>query len=220
MVYLSWLYKARILFKHLFFEMKYEGIIVLQPPATHSYIGEPEVGTPEWFELTQDEINQMMSQMAGIPLIIEHADDPTEIGKVEKAYMKDGNACVQISLHDSDVGEIGKQLIEGSSHRGLSLSHERKTLKPVDLSICRKGARPGTWITHKIVQVIVFLRAYTYEQTVTNATGNKTMFTYDIGTRLFTSKWSCWYVTPFVQPRDAICPGILYQTPPSPDVVY
>ena len=120
-------------------------MIVLSPPETLSYSGPPTTREQE-LEITRAQVQRVMQTLVGVPIRNEHQD--LEVGRVTEAYFDTGgNACVRFELcGDPVVTERTERLIQAGWLRGLSLSHDPSTMRAAEVSLCFRGARPGTVI--------------------------------------------------------------------------
>jgi hypothetical protein len=130
--------------------MDYEGVIYHNPPVAVTHHSEAQPGSAQWYELSRNELDVLLPRCAGAPLRTEHGSG--QIGEIVRGfYTPEGHAAVQFRLFDNDVGRNARQLIQQGLMRGLSLSHMRKNLQVVEVSLCFKGARPNTRVTHEVV---------------------------------------------------------------------
>lgn len=104
---------------------------------------------PDWFQLSKVELDRMMPRMKGIKIVHEHGNG--RVGEVLEAfYNSNGDACVRIKLDDGLIGENAKLSIERGLMAGLSLTHNRHTYEPKEVSLCVQGARPGSGIYQRV----------------------------------------------------------------------
>lgn len=98
-------------------------------------------------ELTKDQIRDYLQRDAliGRPICVEHNRNLT-IGEIVHADEgKDGSLYVMFDIYDNDVGNLMREQIDSGKMMCVSLSHFVGG-DPVELSVCMKGARPGSFI--------------------------------------------------------------------------
>ena len=130
----------------------YSGCICRKPLFEHTYKNEP-LNVEQHYELTYNEILQMMPNMNNLDIRVEHGNNI--IGKIKKTYINDkGEWYAEFELDDSFLGKWTSKFIDSQLIDNLSLQHQKIEnqekslieLKPIELSICWFGARPGTFI--------------------------------------------------------------------------
>lgn len=127
--------------------MVYTGIIVLEPKERHSYEGREPQTDEEYYEMTFDETDRIIRDACGVPIHIEHLGEQTCVGHVVQAgYDASRRVCVRFELGKGRDADVARNLIQAGYLRGLSLSHVRETSQPIEISLCFRGARPGTGI--------------------------------------------------------------------------
>lgn len=127
--------------------MVYTGIIVLQPKERHSYEGREPQTEEEYYEMTFSETDRVIREAYGVPIHIEHLGEQTRVGHVVQAgYDASRRVCVRFELDKGRDADVARNLIQAGYLRGLSLSHVRETSQPIEISLCFRGARPGTGI--------------------------------------------------------------------------
>jgi hypothetical protein len=127
--------------------MVYTGVIVLEPKQQHSYHGRQPETDDEYFEMTLAETDEIIRKARGVPIHVEHLGEPTRVGQViEAGYDVNRRVCVRFELDTSADARIVRNWIQAGFLRGLSLAHVRETSQPVEISLCFRGARPGTGI--------------------------------------------------------------------------
>jgi LysM repeat protein len=127
--------------------MVYTGIIVLQPKERHSYEGREPLTDEEYYEMTFHETDRVIREAYGVPIHIEHLGEQTRVGHVVQAgYDASRRVCVRFELDKTRDADVARNLIQAGYLRGLSLSHVRETSQPIEISLCFRGARPGTGI--------------------------------------------------------------------------
>jgi hypothetical protein len=101
-----------------------------------------------WHDITDDEIQQSSArgEFDSLPVLIDHKGPP--VGRVTRVWSKDGRwrCALRIDL-STDRGREALHRMRMGTLRGLSLSHDFHTRKPVEISLCVEGARPGTELT-------------------------------------------------------------------------
>lgn len=127
--------------------MVYTGVIVLEPKERHSYEGRDPQTDEEYYEMTFAETDRVIREAHGIPIHIEHMGEQTRVGHVVQAgYDASRRVCVRFELDKGRDAEVARNLIQAGYLRGLSLAHVRETAQPIEISLCFRGARPGTGI--------------------------------------------------------------------------
>ena len=127
--------------------MVYTGVIVLEPKQRHSYHGREPETDEEYFEMTVAETDEVIRRAQGVPIHVEHLGEQTRVGHViEAGYDSQRRVCVRFELDKTKDAEGVRAWIRDGFLRGLSLAHIRETSQPVEISLCFKGARPGTGI--------------------------------------------------------------------------
>lgn len=129
--------------------LRYEGCIADKLVDKLSYEGEPQT-REQLLELTKSMMDQLMQTIPGVPILAEHGQfsGPTEIGKVDRCFYDDkGRAMIHFYLHDSEPGRMAHAALKANLLKGLSLSHNRKTMQAGEVSLCLKGARDNTEVT-------------------------------------------------------------------------
>lgn len=128
------------------------GCIARNVPTQLSYAGRPPRTREEQLELTQSQLQQIMSSIHGLPVITEHGVlGGQRVGQVVKGELVQGSAFVDIQLDDNVNGETAYHFVSGGILKGLSLCHNSRTLVPAEISLCREGARPGTEIMEMVM---------------------------------------------------------------------
>jgi len=102
-------------------------------------------------DLTRAELLEMVRSrsLEGLPILIEH-ETTLPVGRILKLW-EDGrnNFFVNFVIDTSTPGGTRcVQLISDGTLRGLSLSHEYYTRVPLEVSLCYKGMREGTWVVN------------------------------------------------------------------------
>lgn len=99
-------------------------------------------------DLTRTELAQIVAQLPSTPMVLDHELD-LYAGVVTRAWQdpRTGSAYVGFCLDPhSENGQVAYRRIKDQKVRGLSLSHWPSTLKPREVTICSRGARPNTGI--------------------------------------------------------------------------
>ena len=113
-----------------------------------SYSGQPRTRV-EHFELSRSNARVLASNLPGIPMVGEH-DTTVKIGRVMNTHVHDNSgdfACrFQLDTHQSKAALVAASMIDVGYIRGVSLCHNRHTMQGKEVSLCFKGARPGTEI--------------------------------------------------------------------------
>ena len=129
----------------------YRGCIVPKHLALdkHTYTGQPK-NSVHHYEVTKGELLTMFDDIHGIPIRTMH--DHVTVGKVVKPIWSDnGDLCIEFELDKTPAASLPRELVERKLMKGLSLSHEYGNtasgtpfVRPVEVSLCFKGARKGT----------------------------------------------------------------------------
>ncbi len=137
--------------------MRAKGVIVLGGrPTRTSY--DPE-DTPFWnrtraeqLELTDAQILELMNRLPGVELLVEHGRSKewgaSAVGTIVRAFHNEqGHSCVEFELFDTPEAHRAAAAVRNGTLKDLSLAHNAITGQPIEVSLCRQGARPGTHIT-------------------------------------------------------------------------
>lgn len=122
----------------------YTGQVYQNPP--------PLVVDPTSRDLSREECQVIAQQMAGRPVCEEH-QHTSAVGRVLKAYQDPhtGSLWADFQLR-TDTPTFAK--VSKGEMRGLSLGHEieftfpRRKVRPIELSVCKKGERANTMIVN------------------------------------------------------------------------
>lgn len=120
---------------------RYTGCIVAQLLKQKTFTGRPKT-REERNQVTFDEAERMLPQMKGLRVCFNH-DESVKIGHVVNARITPNGSFdidFEVDLRDNVIQE----LVDTKVFKGLSLSHEFNSCRPVEVSICWEGARPGT----------------------------------------------------------------------------
>ena len=100
------------------------------------------------YQLSGAELRALQPHIVGLPVRVEHG--AKNIGKVTAAWMDEaGHAHVRWDMEDGVRGWGLSKLIDDGSVTELSLKHAAYPdgrLRPIEVSVCERGARPGTRI--------------------------------------------------------------------------
>jgi len=97
------------------------------------------------YKLDDRALASITSQLVGVPVRIEH-EPARNVGRVTAARLDGGRLVVDWELEDSASGWSSARFIEKGITPELSLQHALfgdGTVKPIEVSIVRKGARAG-----------------------------------------------------------------------------
>ena len=118
---------------------RFTGCIYSKPPDTMQ----------SRMDLTRDELLEMEHQgrLRGLPVHLEHQSD-LMVGRVlEMWHDPSDNFFVDFVLNaNEEGGRRCLEMISDGSLMGLSLSHEYRSRRPLEVSLCSKGYRDRTWI--------------------------------------------------------------------------
>lgn len=114
-----------------------------------TYKGYPS-NRQEELELTHSDVQAMQQRVLGIPVRYNH-DDNTFLGKVTDTRVNpNGSWDAELELSvETPEGEVTMKAIEDGLIDGVSLQHELFSNKPKEVSVCVKGARPGSKFIRK-----------------------------------------------------------------------
>lgn len=137
--------------------MRARGVIVLGGRPTQTSFDPDAVPfrqrtRSQQLELTDAQIVELMKQLPGVEMLVEHGRSSewgaSRVGHVVRAFHdENGNACVEFELLDSPEAVRAARAIRDGTLRDLSLAHNAVTGKPLEVSLCKAGARNGTHIT-------------------------------------------------------------------------
>jgi hypothetical protein len=99
------------------------------------------------FVLTRLQFDTLRSRLVGLPIRVEHAN--TTVGRVVAASLVGNREEVEWELEDNAAGWAAAKLTDLNAIRELSLKHAvfaDGRLDPIEVSLCERGARPGTVI--------------------------------------------------------------------------
>ena len=110
------------------------------------------------YRLSKESLCSLVAQLSGVPIRIEHTTHETtagvkqlkDVGRVVSASMAGGKLIVDWEMDESPVGWSSERFIETGVAPELSLQHalyRDGTVKPIEVSIVRKGARDGCSIS-------------------------------------------------------------------------
>ena len=117
----------------------YTGCIYSKPPHTMQ----------TRMDLTMDEMLEMEREgkLIGLPILMEHHRDVVVGEIVSMWHDPRDNFFVDFFLYtDEEGGRRCQEMIADRTLLGLSLSHEFKSRKPLEVSLCAKGYRHSTWV--------------------------------------------------------------------------
>lgn len=133
--------------------MIYRGIICKKPLERHTYEGPwtPGVHTQEQREeLTEEEVQKMWPSLAELPLRYVHEQQKLDLGRVISPFRTpEGDVGVEIEFNNTISARMLEPQVMVGLLRGLSLSHDRVAMKPLEVSLTEYGARPGTWLEQR-----------------------------------------------------------------------
>jgi hypothetical protein len=99
------------------------------------------------YVLTRQQFDTLRARLVGLPIRIEHAN--TTVGRVVAAGIVENREEVEWELEDNAAGWAAAKLTDLNAIRELSLKHAvfaDGRLDPIEVSLCERGARPGTVI--------------------------------------------------------------------------
>jgi hypothetical protein len=99
------------------------------------------------YVLTREQFAALRSQLVGLPIRVEHAANT--VGRVVSASAEGDRELVEWELNDDAAGWTAAKLTDLNAVRELSLKHVvygDGRMVPLEVSLCDKGARPGTVI--------------------------------------------------------------------------
>lgn len=124
----------------------YHGIVVAETRPVKAQRASGGRGTAEdHYAVSEASLERLIAQAPGLPLRIEHGS--RDVGEVLGARRDSrGRMEVSFTLKDDDWGRYARKCIDTGVMAGLSLSHYPDTDRPVEVSLCRQGARDGTGV--------------------------------------------------------------------------
>ncbi len=137
---------------------EFEGCLYASPAADANDVRWAERdGLRYPIDLTVSQMVEMQSRLVGLPVRIEHDDRKGSsydncVGRVVQASVdpSSGYTRVRMRLDEGTKGAVAAYFIAEGKVRDLSLGHvvypEDGRVDPVEVSICREGAREGTHI--------------------------------------------------------------------------
>lgn len=100
------------------------------------------------FDLTRTHLNKFASMLVGLPIRVEHAD--SNVGEIIGAEQdrETGSLFVAFKFDNTLGGIAAREYVSGNATSELSLRHDYypglEHIKPVEVSIVKRGARPDT----------------------------------------------------------------------------
>lgn len=100
-------------------------------------------------DLTVDQLTQAVNQgvFVGKPVLYEH-DEHMKVGMIKGAWREGRDFYVELRLDQSEKGNMIHDLVKTHKTIGVSLSHWKDSGDIREVSICKKGMRPNTWIVN------------------------------------------------------------------------
>jgi hypothetical protein len=102
------------------------------------------------YKLDARSLQALAAQLAGVPIRIEHSRrDGGDVGRVTQAHLEGGVLSVDWTLDDNAAGWSSERFIEKGIAPELSLQHALYadgSVRPVEVSLVRRGARDGCTI--------------------------------------------------------------------------
>jgi|LakMenE09Jun09ns_1017247.scaffolds.fasta_scaffold00034_10 hypothetical protein len=99
------------------------------------------------FVMSLQQFDSIRDRLVGLPIRVEHAN--TTVGRVVSASLVGDREVVEWELEDNAAGWAAAKLTDLNAIRELSLKHAvfaDGRLDPIEVSLCERGARPGTII--------------------------------------------------------------------------
>jgi len=132
---------------------QYKGVLVKRiVKQRSSQEGVVDPNDPRRFEVDEAMAARMIPLTTGIDLCHDH-EEAKVVGKVLASYINPHTKMWDIDFAvygDTPEGREAISRIEDGGMRGLSLQHEVETLKPIEVSLCYRGMRLGTWIHSRV----------------------------------------------------------------------
>jgi len=97
------------------------------------------------YQLSPQALVALQQQLVDVPIRIEH-EGAKDVGRVTGARLDNGSLFVDWELHDTAAGWSSERFIEKGIAPELSLQHAvygDGTVRPIEVSLVRKGARDG-----------------------------------------------------------------------------
>lgn len=130
--------------KKLLHEHTYDPATVLTPEA---WAGLTET---QRLEVTFDEQRDLEKLLKNVVLTVEHDPERTPCGQVTHSCVEGDSWFVDVTTADTALGRLNNEFINLNLLTGLSLHHCVVDRIPLELSLCRQGARSGTGIDLKL----------------------------------------------------------------------
>src|SRR4051794_3162949 len=120
---------------------RYKGYVARNLVDKHSWKESPQTNE-ELLELTKVEASTLGERMKSwqIPVKYEHEDKVIDIGRVVNTWTGKEDLEAEFELDEHLSANLVAELIDNFKLNGLSLTHLPKSLEPIELSICAKGA--------------------------------------------------------------------------------
>jgi hypothetical protein len=126
------------------------------------YAHPPEQKQDPIRDLTFDQVRRLTPDLKGLPICDDHRKEYNaskefvlpeyHVGTITNAYFKaeDGNCYVEWHFANNAAGKLAQSKVDRGEYQDLSLSHEVNNrtgaIRPLEVSVCKEGARPGTYI--------------------------------------------------------------------------
>jgi transcription antitermination factor NusG len=123
---------------------KLKAVMMRQQGVVYDY-GDPP--RDAHFVLSRQQFDSIRTRLVGLPIRVEHAN--TTVGRIVSASLVGDREVVEWELEDNAAGWAAAKLTDLNAIRELSLKHAvfaDGRLDPIEVSLCERGARPGTVI--------------------------------------------------------------------------
>lgn len=129
---------------------RYKGFVARNLLNEHTYHSVP-TEMKQRFELTKVEASILAEKMkqAQIPIKFEHKDHLSDLGKVVDAWVDKDDFIAEFELDEHASAQLIQGELDSFRLNCLSLTHVPAGLVPIEMSVCEKGARPGTVIVDR-----------------------------------------------------------------------
>lgn len=126
---------------------QYEAIIAPNLPERLSFRGEPRTAAQN-FELTVQQARDMAPDLVGKPMRVEHFNW-IDVGRVNASWVdSDHNWRIKYELwtHKKPASVVAATASDLNIAEFVSLSHNRRTMKTYEVTLCNRPGRPGARI--------------------------------------------------------------------------
>lgn len=130
--------------------MRFTACILRKPveKRSWSYHDDPKkrISVAQMYELTRDDRSKLNERLVGIPVLQGHKFELGTLGRVVKSWINpaDDSWLVEIELDQQSCPVWITEAIRAGVLSGVSLKHDRRSMTPVEVSLCCLPMREGT----------------------------------------------------------------------------